>query len=327
MKKFVLAAILILVTILSGCGNASQTPNEQKNFESAVVRIHYSPIYGAAIQNIMMLKNTLTHYLPEGVSVEWVRLESTADIRDSLSSAHLDIGALPVNSYFLAIENNIPITLLSAGLGNSGAIYSKNPEINSIDDLSKAKRIAIRQLGILQHFAFLATCYDILGKADIYVDKLFPIATQEMLFALEFSSDIECAILSFPDTIKAGAIKNVKMITDLTPATIKHGFSVYYVANADFYQKNPAIVQAFLNAQNEVVTFMIEHPKEAAELLATVFEIEAEQIEKQIIEMPPKMEITYYDELANFLLDIDVLSSKPKLFSELPNYADIPKAP
>jgi hypothetical protein len=57
------------------------------------------------------------------------------------------------------------------------------------------------------------------------------------------------------------------------------------------------------------------------------FEIEAAQIEKQIIEMPPKMEITHYDELADFLVDIDVLSSQPKLFSELSNYADIPKAP
>jgi ABC-type nitrate/sulfonate/bicarbonate transport system substrate-binding protein len=273
MKKFVLA--VILAAVLSGCdGNVSQMPNnEQKSFENTVVRIHYSPIYGAAIQNIMMMENTLAHHLPEGVSVEWVRLESTADIRDSLSSAHLDIGALPVNSYFLAMENSIPITLLSAGLGNSGAIYTKNPEINSIADLSKVNRMAIRQLGILQHFAFLATCYDLLGKADIYVDKLFPMATQEMLFALEFSSDIDCAILSFPDTIKAEAIENVKMIADLTPATTEHGFTVYYVANTSFYQNNPAIIQAFLNAQNEVVTFMVEHPREAAELLATVFDL------------------------------------------------------
>lgn len=116
-KNLVVILILAVLIIAIVASVVIQNQSENQETESAKERtvvINYNPDnYASAVFQIAKEKNLFEKYLPENVKVEWTTLTSASDIRDSMVSGDIDIGTPGIMAYMTAIDNDMPLTLMS----------------------------------------------------------------------------------------------------------------------------------------------------------------------------------------------------------------------
>ena len=109
----VIAVVIVAIVASVVLQNRSQENGEQVAKERTVV-INYNPDnYASAVFQIAKEKGLFEKYLPENVKVEWTTLSSASDIRDAMVSGDIDIGTPGIMAYMTAIDNGMPLSLMS----------------------------------------------------------------------------------------------------------------------------------------------------------------------------------------------------------------------
>jgi ABC-type nitrate/sulfonate/bicarbonate transport system substrate-binding protein len=316
--------VCLTAVILSVCAETAFSKDNTGHI-AGTIRVNYSPSYASSIQQVIMLKSLLEPYLPEGVTVEWTTVATAPETRDGIVAGSIDIASISCMSVIAALENGFPVVLLSSAASTPINLFSRTPDIKSINDIKRANKISIGAYGSNQHLAFMLACKEIFGNASVFNDKLMQIAEPDAIASLANSDEFDCAISYFPYTLQIAEIPKVKLLLELTPYVQKYGIGSYFFTNKKFYDNNPALIGAFRKAQKDAVDFMTDHPAEAALLLADMYKVEPKFVEDALKTLPPRLEIAGYDNVADLLFEAGILDSPPKKFENLPNYKDIPK--
>jgi NitT/TauT family transport system substrate-binding protein len=316
---------MVLSLLFSSVTCSQNVKPSNEGYDRKIIRINVMPTYAHAMSHIIKEKGFLTPYMPNDVIVEWTNINSSPEVRDGLVSGNIDISISPSLTVIPAIENGLPLFIVSAHVTNSLGIYSKNPNMQSFQDLANANGIYINSLGSSSMLATFAMCLeefeDALYLSNKFIAQDFLVSTQA--FATE--DEIECIATNFPDSEKVMQISGVHQVVDLTPYAQKYDLGNYYIANAEFYKSNPALMGAFRSAQKDALDFMVNNTDEAAEILAEKFEFDKEIIATEMKSNIPKLEVTGYDKCADLMYKAGILTNTPKKFSELENYEEIPK--
>jgi len=299
----------------------------QKKSKNSVIRINDTGQFASVVQRVIMLKNMLEPYLPDGVSVEWTSITSGADQRDAIIAGQLDITAMSIIQFLSSIENNLPLTLLSSSAAQNVFLYSNNEQIKRFEDITTSTKIAITGRATNMELAFFLKSAEVLGDPLIFSNNLITMPNTEMLASLSTSKEIDLAIIVLPNNIAADKIENLTMIEDLTPIIIKNSLASLFVTHNDFLQNNPILIEAFRRATEDAAHFINENPAEAADLLADDYGIEAKYLVNAFQRYPIQLEIREegFNNTANLLFKMKILSKPARKFSELPNYNNIPK--
>jgi ABC-type nitrate/sulfonate/bicarbonate transport system substrate-binding protein len=290
---------------------------------SSIIRFNVSASYNHVLSNIIKEKKLLSPYLPDGVTVEWSTINTTPELRDALVSGNVDITVLSSFAVITAIENNLPILILSGHVVNSCSIFSKNPNIKGIVDLMQANGIYVNSLTGSPALAALAMSWDEFNDTQILSKKFIAQSNELSLATFEFSDDIDCFAAGFPSAVRIMQMQGVHQVVDLTPYAQKYDLGNYYVANERFYKNNPQIIEAFRKALNDALSFVLNHPEEAAELLEYIFEIDKDITAEEIKKAPPSLEILGYDNVAGLLYEAGILSKPPMKFADVLNYVGL----
>lgn len=314
----VLALMLTAIMIGSfvGCGSR---PKERK------LRISRSYSYGSVTQYIMQEKGILEKHMPENVAVEWLQLSSSSEIRDAVVSGQVDIASVALTTYITAYENSFPLTLLSYSVSTPVNIYSNDPEITAIDEFPDTAKIAVISKGGYVSMSFLAYCKETLGDATMYDNLLTTIPEADAVASMQTSRDFNGAVLQFPAMRKAEEIEHVVLLADLTEVIEEYGIGSVFFTHSDYYEENPDIVEAFMEAQEEALQFIKDNPEETAQMLSEPFGIESDAILEILQKMPPHKEVVGYDKQAQLMYEAGILEKEPTKFADLPNYENIPK--
>ena len=325
MKKIlaIMTAITLSVLLLTACGGSSDQSN--KGYTTNIIRVNQSGNYASSVQQIIMLKGLLEPYLPEDVSVQWTNLTNSTDSRDAVVSGRTDIVSIAVPTFITAVENEMPLALISATSGAPAYLYSNNSEITKLEDIADSTRISIASKASASIVAFFIRCKDTFGDASIYDSNIVTIPNEEALATLATSRELDGALLTFPSTIRADEIENLILIEDLTPTILAYNLTSYFATNEEFYKNNPVLVEAFRKASCDAVNFINDQTLEAAILLAELYGIEYSHVEKAIAICPPSLEVSNYDLIAELMYESDMLPKEPMKFKYLPNYNDIPQ--
>ena len=316
-NKRILVTILLVsaLVLVASCGKKNDN----------VLRIARSNVYVAATSQIMQEKKILEKYLPEGMSVEWNVIATGPDLREALVSGQADIADFSLMTFITGYENSLPLTLMSFCGSTPINIYSCDGQKTSLVDFCENDLIAITNRATNLHIAYLAQCKKELGKSVALDNNLSPIPASEALAAIQTGDDYAGAVFSFPMYVKAEKIEKVTKIADMAGVIKEYCIGDAFVANSEFYEKNPDIIDAFINAQKEAVEFIKNNPKEASQILANIYGVEPEVVENVIGIMPPSMEVTGYDLQAELLYEAGILKKQPTKFVDLHNYNSIVK--
>lgn len=325
MKKLMTVLLgMCMVLSLFGCGSQNVKTTDNQINEKRTVRICYSGVYVDATSMVMAKEGILDKYLPENVTVEWKEIASGPDIRDALVSENVDIADFSLMTFLTSKENDLPIKIISYSGSTPIYLYSHTKNIEKLEDFESNDSISITNKNTNLHIAFLALCEKNLGNALELDANLSPIPAADALASLETSNDYQGAIFSFPMSKKADNINNLYKIEDMTDLIKEYGVGSVMVTRNEYYENNSDIIEAFRQAQEETIAFIVNNPEKAAEDLYEHYGCTKEDVVDAIQNMPPTNVVSGYDKQAQLLYEAGILTKKPQLFEELDNYDEIP---
>jgi NitT/TauT family transport system substrate-binding protein len=304
-----------------------ETSTNGDGYSVRAIRINDTGAFASVVQRIIMLKDMLEPYLPDDVSVEWTSISSGADQRDAIMAGQLDITAMSIIQFLSSIENDLPLALLSSSAAQNVFLYSNNEQIQRFEDITTSTRIAITGRATNMELAFFLRSAEAFGDPLIFSNNLIVMPNTEMLALLSTSREIDLAVIVLPNNIVADEIESLTMIEDLTPIIIENSLASLFVTHNNFLQNNPVLVEAFRRASEDAVRFINESPAEAAALVADDYGIAATHLVDAFQRYPVQLEVRAegFNNTADLLFEMGILSRPAKQFSELPNYSDIPK--
>lgn len=265
MKKILLIAIMSVVA-LTGCSSKSSDVKESK-LDKLVLTYVTSPLNVPTIveKDQQILSKTFEDM---GISIEYAEITSGADQTQALASGDVQIlNAVGATSVILSAANDADIKVLSmySRSPKAFAMYSKDNNIQSPEDL-RGKTIA-GPVGTNLHqllISYLATANMSLEDVN-YVNMGIPDAKA----ALDGGS-VDVALLAGPTGYNA-LKQGYHMIADgegLIDAIIA------VAVTEEFYNNNKDVIEKFVQAQNEISTFINENKEETFEIVAKVLDID-----------------------------------------------------
>ena len=318
--------VAIVATIVVKNNNGQEVGGQASTQERTVV-INYNPDnYASAVFQIAKEENLMEKYLPENVKVEWTTIASASDIRDAMVAGEIDIGTPGIMAYMTAIDEGAPLTLMSFYGYATVMAYTNQDNINSLADFQAGDQISISGLASNPQAAYLAALKEEGLDVQKYNQMLVKIPNTEAIAMLEGRNQIKGSILSFSANLKADALKDqgVKKIRDFSDVIEKYSIGTALIANTDFYNNNPDICEAIRKVQNEVIENWNKDMEKNAEILANQYDCEVKDVIDLMEKQPPTDKLTGYNDLAQLLYEVDMLS-KPLKLEDLPNYDSIPR--
>ncbi len=223
-----------------------------------------------------------------------------------------------------AIDNDMPLTLMSFYGYATVKAYTNQDNINSLADFQEGDQISISGLASNPQAAYLAALKEEGLDVQKYNAMLVKIPNTEAISMLETNNQIKGSILSFSANLKAEELDNVHMVRDFTDVIQKYSIGTALIANTDFYNENPDICEAIRKVQNEVIANWERDMDKNAQLLADQYDCDVEDVIDLMKTQPPTDKLTGYNDLAQLLYEVDMLS-KPLKLEDLPNYDSIPR--
>jgi len=324
-KNFVLLIVsIVIITITSAC---STTAVNEGGYKVKSIRIHSGVTFAYAIQQIMRIDGLLEKHLPEGVAIEWENLGiGSANQRDAMMAGKLDISGLSLLSYITAVENGLPLVLISGNLPQPFALYTTRGDINSFSDINESQRICMSDRGTNVEMTFTLRCREVFGDATKFNNNIVNLTDADMVSLVQSDDTYELYAVGFPSLQIMEKLDNTKLVEDLTETSIKYGIGVVFVTTEKFYEDNPALMNAFRKALEEAGEYIQENPEEAAQKLAEYYgEVTAEDVLTLLKKCPVNFKIQNYDEISEVLLEMGILSKPAMKFTELPYYNEIPR--
>lgn len=289
MKKILslLLTGVLSITILAGCGNSPAQSTDTtpiSNVESSVDQKEYSIdkvafTYVKSPLNVPSIvekeKGVFAKaFEPYGLDVEYSNLTTGPEQTQALASGDIQfLNAVGATSIILSAANGADIKIISMYSRSPEAfrLFTKNASITSAADL-KGKKIAGPKGTILHELliTYLGTAG--LTENDI---EFFSMGIPESQAALA-GGEVDCALLAGPtayNMAKDGysVVTTGKGLVDATIVT---------ATSNQFYEENPELVKAFLDAQHEVLSYMESNYDEIIEITAKETELSDDAVKE-----------------------------------------------
>ncbi|MFZ2125821.1 MAG: ABC transporter substrate-binding protein [Candidatus Saccharimonadales bacterium] len=324
MKKTTIITFIFALIIIIGGVVAFVVPRMTGSDKSApkhrTFTINYAGSYSNAMMFLIKEKKFIEKYLPENTELKWTNIAASTEMRDGVVSGSIDIAGLSLPSYLSAVENGIPMDIISYAGNTPIKMYSNKDGINSLADVKPSDKIALVGLNTILHVAFLVDAEKQFGDSGQFNNSFVVMPHADGLAALVTGNEIRAYITTFPTTIKAEATPGVRTIHDFTDTVNNYGVGSVNVVLKKFYKENPDLVDAFLKAQKDAVKYADENIDETAKLMATSWKIDTAEVKSVLESMPMGMSINGYDTLADFLYKSKFLKNQPLKFNQLENY-------
>lgn len=317
MKKKILPWAIVLVVGLLAVASVINFKNRMNRIEFGAA-YEYSQIN--AVMSVIKEKKLLEKYMPSNVDIKWSMFDSGSDRRDALATEKVAIGVLENTKAINSIENDYPIEVIAGGTMQTTGVYTANPKIKSAKDL-KDKKIAYPGTKNLILKNDFKDNFDI----EISEDNLIQVGEADMINML-IQGEVDGAVLTNTMVIKAQELNSdVRLVRDLTDETAKLGIANWFIGSTGYFEKHPELLEPAYKAYAEAIDMINNDPRGMAEMLAPLFEIDADLIEAEFVAFPPSVEVYGYDEVAKILLENGDLDQAAAPFTALPNYESIPK--
>lgn len=277
MKKFlsILLASALTILTLSGCGTSSakdnSTASETGSESGTVLRIAAQPYSIFAPVYVAHKKGYLDEELSKiGASYEWVEFQSGPLVNEAVAAGEADMGFMADLPAIIAKSSGQNIEVVS-GIGygekSTAVLVKPDSDIKSIADL-KGKKVAYIVGSYNQHL--LAK---LLNKAGLTLDDIETVNLPNGDHATVLSSgDVDATVTCEPFVSKFTSEGSAKILADGTGIKKSNMINYFEKSYAD---EHPLVVEAYIRALNRANDYIASNPKEAAELTAEDFGVDA----------------------------------------------------
>jgi len=261
--RSIISASIVGIIALSVLGitlNSGESTHENK------LRIAYFPNIGHVIPIVGMENGSFEKNIGNQTKIETRVFDSGPQAIESLFANSIDIayvGPGPAINGFLNSENNELKILAGAASGGASFIVHPDSEINSASDFA-GKKIAAPQIGNTQDVSLRHYLSENgLKSAEKGGSVIVYNISNPDIYTLFVKGDIDGAWVPEPwATILETELGGKRLFHEEELWDDKEFASVLLIGNISYVEKNPTIIENFLQSHHETVTWINDNPVE-----------------------------------------------------------------
>jgi len=261
--RSIISASIVGIIALSVLGitlNSGESTHENK------LRIAYFPNIGHVIPIVGMENGSFEKNIGNQTKIETRVFDSGPQAIESLFANSIDIayvGPGPAINGFLNSENNELKILAGAASGGASFIVHPDSEINSVSDFA-GKKIAAPQIGNTQDVSLRHYLSENgLKSAEKGGSVIVYNISNPDIYTLFVKGDIDGAWVPEPwATILETELGGKRLFHEEELWDDKEFASVLLIGNISYVEKNPIIIENFLQSHHETVTWINDNPVE-----------------------------------------------------------------
>ena len=261
--RSIISTCIAGIVLLSALGitlSSSDTIHENK------IRIAYFPNIGHAIPIVGMEKGFFEKSVGDEIKIETRVFDSGPQAIESLFANSVDlayVGPGPAINGFLNSENHNIKILSGAASGGTSFVVHPDSEINSVSDFA-GKKIAAPQIGNTQDVSLRHYLSENQLKST---DKGGSVVVYNVpnpdTYTLFVKGEIDGAWVAEPwATILETELDGKRLFHEEEMWPDNQFASVLLIANTNYVEKNPQLVNNFLSSHHETVTWINQNPIE-----------------------------------------------------------------
>ena len=265
MKKFMIIISIMVLLLTAGCAK-TETAGGQKTIRIAEqYGIAYAPV------QIMKAQGLLEKNCP-GIAISWEQMNNTAAIREAMVADRLDAGFMAIPPFLIGWDNGMDWKI-ATGLSSVPTGLVTKTSINSLAELSEQDRIAVPQPGSVQHILLAMACDRDFGNPQKLDNQLVTLSHPDGMNALLSGGDVTAHFTATPYLEKELATPGFHQILSGNEAFGGEFSFIVGVTTKKLHDQNPEVYAAFNQAVAEAITFIKDHPQEAAVILSDAYDL------------------------------------------------------
>lgn len=264
-KKIMAMLLATAMSIsLTACGG-NQSADSGKTNEKTELNIAYQ--YGMAYAPLQVMKEQglIEKYYPD-VTVNWQVLNSGSAITEGMVAGSIDVGAMGVAPAITAIMKGVPCKIFSSMSSQPHKILSNNPDIKSLKDITSETKIALVNIGSIQHILLAMAAEKELGDARALDNNILAMSHPDGMTAL-LAGSVECQLTTSPYIFKAEAEEGIHSLTSISEVWPEGNSFIVALASEKLHDDNPELYQAVTKALADAIVYMNENQEEVAAML------------------------------------------------------------
>jgi len=258
--------VIAIVGIIALIGLTQDSVNDSQN----KIRVAFFPSIVHAVPIVGMETQTFADNLDDDLDIEVKIFDSGPQVIESLFSNSIDIayvGPGPVINGFLKSDGNDLKILAGAASGGASFVIQKNSGLELIENYS-GKRVAAPQISntqdvSLRHYLAENGLKPAEKGGDVFV---LNIANPD-IYTLFAKGDIDGAWVPEPwATMLVEDLDGIRLFDENEFWPENKFSSVLLIGRSDYIEKNPEIIKKWINANEETVQWINNHPVESKKL-------------------------------------------------------------
>lgn len=275
-SKKIIASLLCLVLTLSltACGSGNSGSNADAS--GTTITIAYQGGIGYAPVHVMEAKGLIEKNYGEGITVEYVKLDSGAAINEGIIGGTIDIGCMGVAPAISGVAAGIPYKVISNLCSQSHGLTSNNPSITTLSEITSEDKIALVNTGSIQHILLAMGAEKELGDAHALDNNIQAMSHAEGMAALE-SGTVTMHLTSSPFIYQERENENyneLSIISEVWPS----GNSFLVAMASTEIEKDEKLYNAVSAAFVEAIDFINNNQTETVEIESQYLDLDADTV-------------------------------------------------
>lgn len=265
-----IAALSFSLISCGASGSDSSDKTDSTKSEKTPVRVAYFPNITHTQALVLKNQGKLEEKWKDTCEVSWTAFNAGPEETEALFAGEIDLGYIgPVPAVSANTKSHGEVQVI-ANATNAGAVLlsRKDANIKDVKDLA-GKTIAVPQLGNTQHLCLL----NILAENDLKTvdeggDITISASANADIVNLFDAGSIDAAIVPEPWGTTIEKAGNAEVLLDYNEIFLDGDYpTAVVVANKDFMDKHPDLVEDFLAMHKDATLYINENQEEAQKIV------------------------------------------------------------
>lgn len=316
MMKRSLTAVLIGVFAFGLCANAKVEAKASGDAEALTIAYQYGLAY--APMTIMQEQGLIEKNYDGELEVEWLNLNSGSAINEGVLSGDIDVANMGVGPFITGVTAGIPYKMYSTIAAQPHKLMTNNDSINSLEDITSDNKIALVNIGSIQHILLGMMAKEQLGDAHALDNNLVAMAHPDGMTAL-LSGSVDCQLTTSPYIFMEAEEEGIHEVAGLSDVWPDGNAFIVGLVSDDLVENHPDVYEAVVAATEEAMDFLNDHQEEAAAILCEKEDVTAETM-LEWMQDPGcafDMKLPGVMDMAEFMAEAEFIEEAPESFEAI----------
>lgn len=305
---------IIMAVSLCGCGGKSEEAGKTKVTVAYQYGLAYSPL------TIMQTQGLIEkHYEGEAeIEVEWLNLNSGAAINEGFASGDIDVAGMGVAPFVTGITAGIPYKMYGTISAQPHKLMTNKEEIQTINDLTPENKIALVNIGSIQHIILGMFAQEELGDAKALDNNIVAMSHPDGMAAL-LAGSVDCQLTTAPYIYEEEKMEGIREVKGLEKVWPDGNAFIVGLISDECYENQPEVYNAIVAATKEAMDYINNNKEDAAAILAQKQDVSTEEMMKWLQEpgCAFDMNLNGVMDTANFMAENGFVESAPESFEAI----------